>query len=268
MSPSTQPASGADPVDPSRTQLIETARKNWIDRLIDLSRRNNLLFYRPVLSGTLDIPEGIPALTNLLAGEAVQAQALMANALDRPSRILNIALKAMENKEEKGLQTLYLGLGFASWTAKDGGREINAPIFLIPVSFKQKGRDASFVEVEIAGDVQVNPVLVHVLSAEFRITVKDEELLPGENTENNDELMSPYLAAFKKLTEYAKSVPGFSTRSSAVIGNFAFAKLAMVNDLKESASVLSKNDMIAAIAGDNVARGKLGSSQASVDPRT
>src|ERR1700753_429139 len=139
-------------VDPVRSGLIDAARENWIDRLIDLSRRNNLLFYRPILSGTIDIPEGSPFLDQLLAGDAVPAQKLLPDAQDRPARILNIARKAMENLEEKGLQTLYLGVGFATWKADDGGRDVRAPVFLLPVSFKQKGRDVSAVEIEIVGD--------------------------------------------------------------------------------------------------------------------
>ena len=88
----------------------------------------------------------------------------------------------MENLEEKGLQTLYLGLGFATWTADDGGRDVRAPVFLLPVSFAQKGRDASAVEIAIVGDAQVNPVLLHVLESEFDLQLTEDELLPDEVT--------------------------------------------------------------------------------------
>ena len=40
-----QQAVGAGSVEPARTKLIESARASWISRLIDLSRRNNLLYY-------------------------------------------------------------------------------------------------------------------------------------------------------------------------------------------------------------------------------
>ena len=259
---------GANAADTIRFNLIESARQKWIDRLIDLSRRNNLLYYRPVSSGTIDIPDGCKALEDLIAGKAVTAQALMIDALDRPSRILNIARKAMENLEEKGLQTLYLGLGFASWTAKDGGRDVKAPIFMLPISFKQKGRDPSSVAVEVVGDVQVNPVLLHVLNTDFNITLSDDDLLPGDKNGADVVLMEHYTHAIDSLKASANRVPGFTSEASAVIGNFAFAKLAMVNDLKESASALAKHDMIAAIAGDDAARAKLGSCQTEVDPRS
>jgi hypothetical protein len=41
-----------------REKLVDAAREGWINRLIDLSRRNNLLFYKPILSGTLELPVG------------------------------------------------------------------------------------------------------------------------------------------------------------------------------------------------------------------
>jgi len=271
MSKPVEPQStGAGITDPIRIKLIEAARENWIDRLIDLSRRNNLLFYKPVLGGTIDIPDGSAFLDDLLAGDPVPAQKLLPDAQDRPAGILNIARKAMENLEEKGLQTLYLGLGFATWKADDGGRDVRAPVFLLPVSFTQKGRDLSAVEIEIIGDGQVNPVLLHVLQSEFDLRVTEDELLPAEaalSEVTDDAHMALYKAALDGLTVRAARIPGFATLGSAVIGNFAFAKLAMVNDLKEAGAVLSGNNMIAAIAGDGAARMQLGSSQIDVDPR-
>ena len=39
-----------------REKLIDDAREGWKNRLIDLSQRNNLLFYKPLVSGTLELP--------------------------------------------------------------------------------------------------------------------------------------------------------------------------------------------------------------------
>src|SRR5438105_75466 len=38
-----------------REKKVEQARREWIQRLIDLSRRNNLLYYRTLQLGTLDL---------------------------------------------------------------------------------------------------------------------------------------------------------------------------------------------------------------------
>ena len=53
-------------VTPERREKVDRAREVWIKKLIDLSRRNNLLFYRDLQTGTLDLsaasPDAIHAL--------------------------------------------------------------------------------------------------------------------------------------------------------------------------------------------------------------
>jgi hypothetical protein len=116
----------------------------------------------------------------------------------------------------------------------------------------------------------VNPVLLHVLQNEFNVTVSGDDLLQtinGEDTQteaadptraasvpSEDALRSRFAQAFSLLLGRAAKVPGFATEGSAVISNFAFQKLAMVNDIKESRALLTENVMVAAIAGDLSAR--------------
>lgn len=262
----------------ARERLVEAARSSWSGRLIDTSRRNNLLFYRPLRGSTIEIDSGNPSLNKLLAGQSVLATTLLQDSQDRPNRVLNIARKAQENSEEKGLQTLYLGLGFAGWKAEDGGRDYRAPVFLLPLAFKRKGTDYSGVEVSLAAEPQVNPVLLHVLSTQYGVEIERESLLPAENehgtelnfkhheVEMETEMLEPYSERLGHFVRVVKNVPEFQTDASAVIGNFAFAKMAMVNDLTESAAALLDNQLVAAIAGDSDARADLCSSQVDVDP--
>jgi hypothetical protein len=222
-----------------RGTLIEASRDAWKNRLIDLSRRNNLLFYRPLVNGTLELQispsftqfameGGSTALTDLLPGQELKASNLRA-----------IARKGLENLEEKGLSPLYLELGKCSWTAEDGGRDPIAPIFLLPISLKFKGHDVQSSEVEITGEPEVNPVLIHVLDEEWNVAVKGDDLLqafhpePEEDTEGDvpgqadtsqpANGLEPVLGLLKAR---CGKIPGFSGEPFAVIGNFAFQKLA------------------------------------------
>jgi hypothetical protein len=45
-----------NPENELRTSLVDAAREGWTNRLIDLSRRNNLLYYKPTASTTLELP--------------------------------------------------------------------------------------------------------------------------------------------------------------------------------------------------------------------
>jgi primosomal protein N' len=132
-----------------KAQLIEAATDCWIDRLIDTSRRNNLLFFRP-LPDLLDAPES-----------------------------------PTDDREEAGKRVLGL-----------------------------------------------------------------------------------YAERLTSLASKATEAPEFRTESTAVVGNLAFAKMAMVNDLKEAASKLVDHQLIAAIAGDEKARAGMISEQTDVDPHS
>ena len=169
--------SGTAPIDPARAQLVDAARTAWIGRLIDLSRRNNLLFYRPIPTSSIDLTIQNPGLLELLAGRSVTGETLMPDPSVRSGRILAIARKAQENSEEKGLQTLYLAIGFAGWQSNDGGRDPQAPVFLVPLQMKRKGKELASIEVQVAGEPLVNPVLLHILAEQTGIQIPESELI-------------------------------------------------------------------------------------------
>ena len=89
----------------------------------------------------------------------------------------SISRKGLENLEEKGLSTLYLALGKCTWTSDDGGRDPVAPVLLIPVTLKMHGQDLRATEIEVAGEFEINPVLLHILNRELNVTVDAESLL-------------------------------------------------------------------------------------------
>ena len=127
-----------------RDSLVTASRDAWKTRLIDLSRRNNLLFYRPLVNGTLELPISSELTDFLSAGRAIPLSDLLAGEELSTANIRTITRKGLENLEEKGLSTLFLALGRCSWTAEDGGRDPFAPILLFPVTLKFKGHDIQF----------------------------------------------------------------------------------------------------------------------------
>jgi hypothetical protein len=115
----------APQISEERRQTVETARQSWIRKLIDLSRRNNLLHFRPLKTGTLELTSASSErLRDLLGGESVSAAKLLPNLeADLLAKILrDISRRALENSEEKGLSTLFVTFGMATWPALDGGR--------------------------------------------------------------------------------------------------------------------------------------------------
>jgi len=252
-----------------RRGIVDRAREGWIRSLIDLSRRNNLLFFRPLKTGTVDFSEGDPLMiAELLAGETVALARLLPDADDArvAARAKEIRRRAVANLEEKGLQTLFIAFGMATWPTEDGARPPESPVLLIPVSVEVKGREGRTVTFRRAGDIQVNLVLLHVLQVEHGCEVTSESLLEASGGENADGAFDP-AAVFARLTQLAAGIPGFAVTPRVVLGNFSFQKMAMVKDLRELGAEMAQHDMIAAIAGDTTARRAICAARSDIDPR-
>jgi hypothetical protein len=151
----------------------------WIRRLIDYSRANSLLFYRDLKVGTLDLTAETEAVGRLLAGDKLTVESLIsagrytgspdpvvrtrieAEARQKVrSALLAIQRKALSNLEEKGIGTLHLAIGMATWPASDGGRPYNAPVLLLPARIEARGRASKDLLLAVAGEPQVNPMLL------------------------------------------------------------------------------------------------------------
>ena len=135
---------------------------------------------------------------------------------------------------------------------------------------KSKGRNLSAIEVQVAGEPKLNPVLCHIFASDFNLNLHEDELLapllkedttapkdgrPGQTAVANCRRL------VENITSLSKRVPGLHCDLGASISNFSFAKLALVNDLRAAGDRLAGNDVVAAIAGDNATRGKLASTR-------
>jgi hypothetical protein len=82
------------------------------------------------------------------------------------ARANEIRRAALSNLEERGLATLFVAFGFATWPAADGGRPAESPILLIPVALTKRGREARTLTLRLSGELQINPVLLFSLERE------------------------------------------------------------------------------------------------------
>jgi hypothetical protein len=218
--------------------------------------------------GTLDLTDASSdGLASLLTGrESVAFGRLLPNAKEDAflNVLRDIARRAQANSEEKGLHTLFIAMGMATWPADDGGRPAEAPILLFPVALETKG-SRSFA-IARSGDVQINLVLLHVLDVQFGVKLTGDELVARLKTDEEGDVFDP-APLYAELQRKAAGVPGLEVKRSITLGNFAFQKMAMVKDLQERANELAAHDIVAAIAGDSDARSAVSSTQQSVDPK-
>ncbi len=256
-------------VGPERRAAVDQAREGWIRRLIDLSRRNNLLYFRDLKLGSLDLSDhDTEAMAALLGGETVPLNRLLprADEVRAAAQVLEIRRRALANWEEKGLETLFLALGMATWAPADEGRPPQSAVLLVPMAVEARGREGRAVALRRAGEEQVNPVLLHVLETEHGRTVAPESLLPPINGEEEGERFDPE-EVFTRLARAANGIKGFAVNRRAVMSNFSFQKMAMVKDLRERGAEMASHDLIAAIAGNAAARETVSSRRTGTDPR-
>lgn len=256
-------------ISSERRAAVNHAREAWIRRLIDLSRRNNLLYFRDLKTGTLDLSDSNrEGWIALLRGESVALDRLLPEGDDPhiTARAQEIRRRALANLEEKGLETLFLALGMATWPAVDEGRPAECAVLLAPVTIERRGREGRELALRRRGEVQANPVLLHVLEIEHGLLVSVESLLEAAGNEEEEQLLRPE-GAFEYLSAAASKVRGFTITPRMILGNFSFQKMAMVKDLREQAEGLVRHNLVAAIAGYGPAREAVRGAQTEIDPR-
>jgi very-short-patch-repair endonuclease/DNA polymerase III delta prime subunit len=247
-----------------RVELVQRAVKEWTAALIDLGGRNNLLRYRDLKAGTLDLTNASQtAVTALLQGRAIKTSTLFRDTEERARnvrRLRTIANKAKENFEERGLETLSIACGLASWRNEAvAAWEPSAPVLLRQASLRPLGAAQDDYELALVDEMEVNPTLLHYLKVNFDCSFDQEKLLDRVDgvIDESWELEE----AYRWTVEHTSRVPEFRVEPRLVLANFAYAKLPMVRDLQSAFDELVAHDLIAAIAGDEDAREAVRSAQ-------
>ena len=239
----------------NRRDTVERAAEQWTKELTDESGRNLLLYYKELKAGTLNLDSARPnVLKRLLDGRKVRAQQLFPEDLveDAVRRIRAVNRRATTNFEERGINTLFLGWGMATWTPVSSSATPAAPVLLCPVDLERTGAAELDFEVQLSGDWVLNDALLQHLSNEFKVDVSGESLMDpygdGEQISEEEEK-----AIFAELSLRAERVPDFEISEHVVLGNFMFKKMPMVKDINNNLEALAQHDLIAAIAGDEEA---------------
>jgi very-short-patch-repair endonuclease len=256
----------------TRAETIRGAVKVWAGQLVDLTARNNLLYFRDLRVGTLDLGSVAPdVLAGVIAGRSVSLSGLFADEDERSDAVKRaraIRNRAQEHFEERGLETLYLACGMATWANQRGTAVPAAPVLLVPAHLSARGAAQDAFDLAVTGELEVNPTLLQLLQSEFDCHFDAEELLAQAGIDGAVDTPDELEVAYRWLAGKATSVPGFSVQPRFVLGTFSYAKLPMVKDLEASIEVLVEHELIAALAGDEEARAAVRERRPSVDPKS
>lgn len=227
-------------------RAVRRTASDWRTKLIDFGRRNPALYFKELKAGTLTLPTADhPALQALAAERApLDLHAALEPGPDLTKRLSTIRGKAKENEEERGLSTLFVAIGMASWKAPEGeGSDPSAPMFMLPVAVKDTARGPQLLP---NGELVANGVLLQAWEHEHNISVPefdDEQSVEGDLTQ-----------AFAVLERAGRDLVGFRVNRNCYLSNFSFAKMAMYEDLKRYEELLVQNRLVRAMAGDVAAQ--------------
>ena len=249
----------ADSAPPDRRVLIEAAVKEWTGQLISLGGRNTLLHFRHLKAGTLDLAMADPsAVTGLLDGKTVALTSLFPEPSDREQaarRCRTIRSKANENLEERGLRTLSLGLGLAAWDNTRGTAQPAAPVLLRSLVLTPRGGAEEEFDLALVDEWEINPTLLHLLKTDYQVDPGADDL-EAIAVDNQGRLQQH--ALFEALTQRCGSVPDWTIdAASAVVANYSYVKMPMVEDLEGSIDALVEHPLVCALAGSAEDRAKV-----------
>lgn len=244
----------------------------WQTKLLQLDRRNSLLYFRnarnpQAKSGAVGIVgTGPDALLDRLqrsriglsfpyAEQRKRTPSLSKDERDdtdlRPgdletdcgpgplqSRLLGLHRKEREWKEEQGVNVLFVALGFLNWIDFDGDTA-QAPLLLVPADLERDSpRDPWRLKLE-EDDIQINATLRYQLS-----------LFGVEFPEYGHDAPSAYL---REIVQRISPKKNWSVEPVMALATFPFAKMAMWEDLDEMSRQGTEHPVVRALAGNSEA---------------
>ena len=277
--------SASDHDDPIAGRISE-----WANRLLQLDRRNNLLYFKPGRSAVgitrispdelderlrksrrgLEFPY-MPPTRSRRRGFAAQADTDHTDApvvhpgdmttdcepADLQRRLRNLQRRDREWEEEQGLNVLFLAMGFLHWVDEDG-EQARSPLLLIPCDLERESPRDPFRLVREDDDPAVNPTLRHQLA---RLGI---ELPEYRNESDEHEPIETYIGWVGTL---AAGRADWTVDSGIFLGTFSYSKLAMYEDLTRMSEDGTRNELTSLLAGAVVQAEISGSDGVSPTPR-
>lgn len=257
--------------------------EDWKSRLIDLSRRNNLLYFRRTKTGNLSVsrpsaetvfnslilrhrnlefwlPPDEPESPEEQSGINVRSPLLpehpppTANQLvcegttrrDLERILKNLGRRSLSDYRERGVRILHAAFGMLVWKEIETSEEIRSPLILVPVELTRESiRDPFTISVPpVEEEAILNPALQVKMKNEFKIE------LPPLPEEWEGQSLTNYFSSIVSLV----NKQGWNVEVAVEVGLFSYTKLVIYKDLDTNSKLIAQNPLVRAIAGDKDVR--------------
>jgi hypothetical protein len=260
---------------------IKRRIEDWKNRLIDLSRRNNLLYFKRSKRGNLSVSRPNmektfnrlvlrkrrlefwyppPEESKRLQGQSqansellfpVGKDRLAANQLvcegigraDLEKVLKNLHRRSLLDYRERGVRVLHAAFGMLVWKEKETGEEVRSPLLFVPIELDRDSfREPFYISVPpVEDEVVLNPALQVKLKNDFKIE------LPPLPEYLDYQSLSTYFTDVKQMADEL----GWQVEPTVEIGLFSFHKLVIYTDLDTNAEIIKQHPIVRKVAGIN-----------------
>jgi len=259
---------------------VQSRLDRWQRKLLDLSLRNNLLNFRSTKRTIkLDAPNPaqiedmladghtlkLLSSPDLMVGTDTRSQAIhekrtnedihhayALDALNRKELLVSLPKNEMDVRlvelyrfsrtllQEGGANTLFLALGFLSWTRDSKDKKSHrAPLILIPITLNRRSLRSGFTLKLHDDEPRFNPTLIEMLRQDFKLE------LPFANGElPKDEHGLDIDGIWKAVSLAIKDIRGWEVVEDLVLSTFSFAKYLMWKDLVDRTEQLKQSPVV------------------------
>ena len=240
------------------TQDMERVASTWRASVVDFSKRNSLLFFKPTTK-TIDL-EGcsFTMVDAILSGEQVALDDLLAGGPPERMQAEKVAQKLIKDQkrllEELGVSPIHIAIGFCSWVEStasgnsDEDKTTNAPIFLLQVEIDFQRSAKQPFKLKPGQELKMNGVLTH--AAEAAGILFDETEFLARLPDSPD--IADVLALVDELEDELYELQGFRTNRDMFLAAFSYQDEAIYRDLSDTEALLG-SDLVRAMAGDGEA---------------
>ena len=235
---------------------VLAAIPGWVNSLLDMSRRNQLLYLKD--NGKVDLSTAEPvALGRLLEGNKVRLSQLFPDSevrqpLVRVVRALRTKIKEFD--EDRGVRVGRAVSCMTTWDSadpKDVRDPLRAPLLLRYLNVTQPLAASDEFEFVLDPDVEVNRLLLFALERQHGVKLTTAQIETIEEAAETDFYTADEASLLFTLA--AGEIPGLETSPSLLLGYFQYQKLPMVEDLTVNADLFAESDLVQAVAGDGQA---------------
>lgn len=231
--------------------MPESRIEQWKRKLLDLSLRNSLLNVRDG-NCFLPIDEGAP-YTSEAAKKRVDAYAAWKPASPLPfktaipenesdKRLKEIYRSSRLLRNESGVNSLFLAVGFLSWRERTDEPFHQAPLILIPAELVRQTVAPGYKLMRTEEDAVVNFCLLELMCGQFGLPIAD---VAGGGVGDGDPDFTKVFAAF---SEAIKGCKDWTITTRVTMGIFSFSKVVIWKDLVEHGEAFKKHPFVAHLA--------------------